>query len=368
MMIMMPGGNIPSPITLSPLKRISASRFFDMQLCSYREVLVSNGLEKLLPSSPNKFFGLAAHSFLQKVGSGLINEPDDFENGWLTTVSEVEQLLLLSEREKHLIPLSKTVKQFEVRKRVLFNKASSLIVNRRTECKSASNLFHGIESWFQTADGVVGGYLDRVLLTESGYEIIDYKTGAIIDKYTMDIKDAYKYQLFLYAALFYENLNEWPSALKIQGINGEEFCINYKKDECVRILNQAREMFHRVNELITRFNEQTELQKHLAQPVPENCCYCSVRPLCNAYWEAKEKYPQLKWNNDIRGQFKSLSILGNGTYLLKIKSGVKTYKIRGLKPDRHRILEGSFLSIYNLSSDKSENCFSENILTTIYTN
>ncbi|MEH7379105.1 PD-(D/E)XK nuclease family protein [Bacillus sp. JJ1533] len=366
-MKMMPGGKIPSSINISPLKRIPASRFFDMQLCSFREVVVSNGLEKLLPSSPNTYFGLAAHSFLQKVGSGLINEPDDFENGWLMALSEVEKLLLKSEREKHFIPLSKTVKQFEIKKRVLFKKASSLMINRGIKYKSNSNLFQGIEKWYQTEDGIVGGYLDRVLLTESGYEIIDYKTGILFDKNTMEIKDAYKYQLLIYAALFYENLNEWPSALKIQGINGEELSINYNKDECVKILKQARELFYRVNDLITRFNDYLELQKHLAKPAPENCQYCSVRPICNEYWKAREKYPQLNWNNDIRGQFESLFTLGNGTYLLKIKSGLNTYKIRGLKPDRHRIMEGGFLSIYNLSSDKNENCFRENILTTIFT-
>ncbi|TKH04818.1 PD-(D/E)XK nuclease family protein [Peribacillus simplex] len=367
MMMIMPGGNVPLTIKLGPLKRISASRFFEMQLCSFREVLVSNGVEKLLPSSPNAYFGSAAHSFLQKVELGIIYKVEDFENEWLKTLSQIEQLLLKSKIEKHLVPLSKSVNQYEIRKRLLFKKASSLITSGRPKLNTTSNLIQGIERWYETRDGVVGGYLDKVLFTESGYEIIDYKTGAIIDENTLEIKDSYKYQLFIYAALFYENLNDWPSAIKIQGLNGEEFSINYCKDECVKLLDQARELFYHVNDLVTRFVNYTELQKHLAKPTPEHCRYCGFRPLCNAYWKMRESSPQLKWGNDIRGQFKSLTTLGNGTHLLKIKSGLKTYKIRGLKPDRHRIVDGSFVSIYNLSADNNENSFNERLLTTIYT-
>lgn len=366
-MTKMIGTNILSQINLRPLERISASRFFHMECCNLREVLESNGVEKSLPSSPSTYFGSAAHKFLEKAGLGLINHEEDFESEWLTTLSEKESSLLESEIEKHLVPLSRSVTQYEIKKRLLFKKASSLINNRRSDRILTSYSTTGIEKWFETEDGIVGGFVDKVLFTNNGYEIIDYKTGAIIDKYSNDIKKEYKYQMFLYAALMYENLNEWPTTVKIQGLNGDEYSINYSTEECISLLYNAKALFSNINELLIGINNNLELQKSLANPAPDNCRFCGYRSICSPYWEVREETPQLNWSNDIRGEFESLTTLGNGSYLLKIMSGRKTYKIRGLKPERYRIDEGSYFSIYNLSPDKNEDCFKGSMLTTIYT-
>jgi CRISPR/Cas system-associated exonuclease Cas4 (RecB family) len=366
-MTKMIGTNVLSQIKPKPLERVSPSRFFHMECCNYREVLLSNRVEKLLPSSPNTYFGSAAHKFLEKAGLGLINHEEDFESDWLTTLSELESSLLESEVEKHLVPLSRSVKQYEIKKRLLFKRAASLLVDRRTDWFATSNSSTGTEKWYQTNDGIVGGYVDKVLLTNNGYEIIDFKTGTIIDKQTHEIKEEYKYQMSIYAALSFENLKEWPTAVKIQGLNGEEYPISYKKHECIDLLYKAKALFHHINDLVVGIDNNLELQKNLANPAPNNCRFCGFRPICSPYWEVREDKPQLNWSKDIRGEFKSLTTLGNESYLLKITSGHKTYKIRGLKPERHRINERSNFSIYNLSIDKYENCFIEDILTTIYT-
>ncbi|MBZ5752455.1 PD-(D/E)XK nuclease family protein [Metabacillus rhizolycopersici] len=359
------GGDLPSSVSVGPLKRISPSRYFGMVCCSLREVLITNRIEKLLPSSPNIYFGIAAHQFLQEVGLGKITKVKDFENEWLASITEVEKHLL-GEMEEYLVPLSKSVSRYELKKRLLFKEASGLIAGGRLEFKNKSTT--RIERWFETGDSIVGGYVDKIIFTNSGYEIIDFKTGSIIDNNNLEIKKEYKYQMLLYAALLYENLNEWPLALKIYGFNGAIHSIKYNKDECIKVLNEAKEMFYQINDLILGIDNFFELQKNLANPAPEHCRFCEFRPICNTYWEKREASPHLNWSLDIRGQFESLRTSGNGTYLLKIRStSNNTYKVRGLKPSRHQIPEGGFFSIYNLSADTNDNCFSEKLLTKIYT-
>ncbi|PVC67985.1 hypothetical protein C2I27_15255 [Priestia megaterium] len=367
-MMIKSGGNLPSLIGIDPLKRISPSRFFRMVCCQLREVLISNRIERLLPSSPNIYFGTLAHEFLEKVGIGKISRVEDLENEWLSSITELEQRLLCMKMEKHLVPLSKSVSQYEIKKRLLFKKALSLMANRRFGFNNNVKATQTIERWFETKDRIVGGAIDKIIFTSSGYKVIDFKTGVVIDKNTFEIKKEYKYQMLIYAALLYENLNEWPVALEIHDLNGSVHSIKYKKEQSIRLLNEAKELFHRVNGLISRTDSFFELQKYLANPAPQYCRYCEFRPICNAYWSKKDMSPQLNWGMDIRGQCESLTTLGNGSYLLKIRSGLNTYKVRGLNPNRHQILEGRFLSIYNLSADKTNNCFSEKMLTMIYTN
>ncbi|WP_026674052.1 PD-(D/E)XK nuclease family protein [Alkalihalobacterium bogoriense] len=360
------GGNLPSSVNIAPLRRVSPSRFFRMNCCRLREVLISNNNEKLLPSSPNMYFGITAHNFLQNVGRGNITK-EDFDNEWLSSITEVERQML-GTKEEYLVPLNKSLRKYELKKRLLFKEASELIEVVGGKYKSNNKTFPGVERWFETGDRIVGGYIDKLAFTDSGIEIIDYKTGSIFNNDNHEIKEEYKYQMLLYAALLYENLNEWPSALKVYGLNGVIHSINYSKEECIKVLNRAKEMFYEINELILKNDDFIELQRYLANPAPGNCQYCEFRPVCNSYWEKREQSPHINWSHDIRGHFESLKTLGNGTLLLKVKSATSIFKVRGLNPGRHLIPEGSFFSIYNLLADTNYNCFREKLTTMIYTN
>src|SRR5690606_18117350 len=96
--------------------------------------------------------------------------------------------------EKHLVPLSRSVNQYEIKKRLLFKKASSMLANSKSNWYADSNSKTGVERWFETSDRIVGGFVDKVTLRNNGYEIIDFKTGSVIDKFTHEIKEEYKYQ------------------------------------------------------------------------------------------------------------------------------------------------------------------------------
>ncbi|SDO58350.1 PD-(D/E)XK nuclease superfamily protein [Paenibacillus sp. yr247] len=69
-------------------------------------------------------------------------------------------------------------------------------------------LLSGNERWIETPDGKLGGYVDKIVHTSVGYEIIDYKTGEV--KGQNGIKTEYSTQLMLYAGILYESSGEWP--------------------------------------------------------------------------------------------------------------------------------------------------------------
>jgi hypothetical protein len=335
-----------------------------MTCCTLREVLISNRIEKLLPSSPNLYFGIVAHKFIKLVGQGAVTKIEDFEKEWVSLIREMEEELLESEFERSLVPLSMSVMQYDIKKKLVFKELSHLIIVKKSKYKN--EFIPNIERWVESKNGIIGGKIDRINHTHLGYEIIDYKTGTIFDSLSGELKNEYKYQMFLYAGLLFENSNRWPFTLKIIIPSGDEFTVDYNKGQCLTLLDKAKKFYYETNEIILKSNDFHDLQTELANPMPVNCRYCEFRPLCNKYWDSKNATPHLNWNFDIKGDFESLKTLGNGTYLLKIRDGNTTFKVRGLSPHRHIFKKNGRYSIYNLSPDSNLNCYSEKLSTTIY--
>jgi CRISPR/Cas system-associated exonuclease Cas4 (RecB family) len=271
--------------------------------------------------------------------------------------------MLQNPLEHHLVPFSKNARNYEVKRqqclkivRNSFNLSYSTPQSDNGSIKS--------EFWVESKDKIIGGKIDEIRSNNTGLDIIDYKTGAIIDEDLLGckVKIQYQIQMKLYAALYNEHQGVFPDRLIIKGLDGEEYEIPFDKDECIELLFQAKKKFREINQIINE-GRGWEL---LASPSAANCKYCQFRPVCRNYWRTRGDGKE--WNLDVWGKIVEVKELRNGIRVL-LKNKDKIIAVRGLSVERHNDLlnnSGQLSLILNLAPDTSENFYIESPLTTSF--
>lgn len=218
------------------------------------------------------------------------------------------------------------------------------------------------EVWVESNNGKVAGKIDLVRQTSNGIEIVDYKTGVVLDIDNGEVKQEYQQQLKIYAALYSAKYGKWPERLIIATLENEEYEITFTKEECNDLIDSAYKMLDNVNMAIDAAVDCSEI----ANATPDNCKYCSFRPACKAYWDSRDMSGL--WPIDCHGKLKEIKALNNGSLRVILNDGINNMVIRGLDPKRHIISEDDNAEMYfmNLSNDSVEGYFIENIMTTYY--
>lgn len=352
---------LPLP-KLNHIERISPSHYSELKSCKLKVILQANRYGSLMPTSPSARLGEIAHRLLQiAVTDGL--DESTLQASWDTTCKEVEQEMAENPLEKHLVPLESSASNFEVKKSMLLTMLNKM--NKKSIAPKEEVTTSEAESWYETKDGKVGGIMDLVMYTDSGAEIIDYKTGAILDTDPDNAnlpKLEYQQQLKLYAALFHEVKNEWPHLLILKGLDQKQYEIRFTKEECLDLLASAKNDLDDINR---RISENTKPEE-FASPSPGACKYCIFRPSCSAYW--KQRKDGKDWPNDVIGEIKENKKLEDGLHLIIIQNEQKVSVIRGLSIERYNFLNKDVKTALfcNLSIDPTEGFYVDNMLTVGY--
>jgi hypothetical protein len=241
--------------------------------------------------------------------------------------------------ERHLLPLSETVRQFDVIRIRAERRAAELSGDvsaapiRGGDAESAP---FGFELRVKSGDGLIVGRIDRVLATREGTVIQDYKSGAISidDDGKSAIRPEYVNQLRLYAALYYETTHVWPARLELVPLTGPPQDVAYSKMESMKALDSARELLTRVNEDLAGSNgDWDHIERSLADPSPEACRFCAYRPGCLPYLSTRPVGDRSEWPLDFWGEFGRLTKLGNGMSMISLtaEGGLPLF-IRGINP------------------------------------
>lgn len=351
---------LPSPPKLEPVKRLSPSTYSQIQQCALKGILQVNRVPPMLPVDPAARLGSVAHKVLEMANQGHIK---DLEAAWDQSLQQVEDEMR-SAGETFLLPLRESAQMYEVKKRITLNAAKKIITsidhqvsNYVTDLQSI-----GAEIWLESADGLLGGLADRIVPTDQGVEIKDYKTGTVIEHETGEIKKAYDVQLLLYAVLYYEATGTWPVRLTISTLSGEEHNVPVDKERATQLMNEAREKLQELNIHIisgTPFEE-------LAQPNSVACVFCSYRPACSAYWNNRSHDP--KWPPDTKGSVHEVTQLGNRTLRAVIGDESGTITVRGIPAERFTFLQEEAKSVMfcNLKRESVEGVYKPSLKTTGY--
>jgi hypothetical protein len=379
---MLDKGTAPVALIISLLERISPSRYASLTRCVLYEACSAARQPPLLPTSPTALLGSITHALLERAGRGEFENPEraTIENAWDSLVATEEKQMANSPLLRRFVPLRLSARKYEVRRAQACLRSLSIateVAATGTHVKRVGDTKTYFEKWVCSKDGRVGGYVDYMRETPTELLVRDYKTGSLFedDKSSVEIKNAYKTQLWLYAALVHETFNRWPTKLELVPLNGVAVEIEFAPEICLSLLESARKTLDRVNSQIQLvMRSKPDALASLGSATPENCLFCPYRPSCAAYWQARSIAPGAHWPMDLRFVVGSVRRFENGRIMIESEPGEggKTLRLRGFSADEEKypalpmLTPGTPLAIYNLRPDRLPNTFTETGLTTLY--
>jgi RecB family exonuclease len=365
-----------------PLDSISPTRFVAIRQCALREIWAASQAPQLLPSFPAARLGSVIHRLLEEAGQGAFIPGDAVavDQRWNDLVADAERAMLDGWLERQFVPLSRSVADFEVRRIQARERALELSESvtragdrRASTVRDGEGQLVGCEVPVSTLDRRVRGRIDAVVLDRDGPVVRDYKSGAIFGAargHEHTLKEAYEIQLRMYAALYAETSGTWPARLEVVPILGRSETVAFDPDECIGLVEGAREALDTVNEAIRMDGPAGSVQGRLARPGPEVCGYCPYRPGCLPY-RAARKGGGGTWPHDLWGRLRSLAPLAGDRLIMELDCDDGLIRIRGLgSKERHPalgILEpGDAVAVFNARPTGSPSTFSESSFTVIY--
>ena len=370
----------PQPVAPLPqpklLGSLSPSRFTAIEACVLKEAIGGNS--HLLPRYPKGFLGSIAHKLVEMGTKGqLTGAQSDPAAVWDGLVAAQESKLAESAIESHLVPLKRSCAEFFLMRSRAIRAATRLAESAALSVGRGSQPVAGLgyEVGVSSQDGVVKGRIDAVTAEDGGITISDYKTGAILleDGGISEIKPEYEAQLKLYAAIYFETYDRWPDRLQLLNLQGQDFEINFTREDCVALLATAREKFKQINHRI-KVALQQEVPAAVASPSPTTCRFCTLRPGCTAYCEARIAQPEAGWPHDVWGKVetKTVSSLGMWSVCLADSSvpGQKVVIRRLTDGTRHpqfqKANQEAKIAAFGLRKEGNSETYSESSTTVIY--
>jgi RecB family exonuclease len=376
-------GILDCTLELTPIRRISPSRYEGFKACALREAWAAAGQGPLLPLTPAARIGMAIHQLLEEAGRGQLApaERPAIERRWEELLAKVEAAMSENWLERQFVPVRSAVPDLEVRRLRAQERALAIAqaagVARRAAPEKAVT---GFERWVESPDGTVGGYIDHVMATPEGPVLRDYKSGSVRDVTPggpAGLREGFVAQLRLYAALYAAAAGVWPARLELVPLQGETVAVPFDPAECEALLADAVAVLGWINAIIAApTGSAQEAEARLATPSVGACRHCPFRPACAAYRLARTGAPEDgTWPEDAWGELREVRRLGNGKLLLTLGSGSEggdSRQVRGISPDvdRHPALEhlreGEQIALFNLKGAPAGGTRSESLWTVIY--
>ncbi|HET8892542.1 MAG TPA: PD-(D/E)XK nuclease family protein [Gaiellaceae bacterium] len=126
--------------------------------------------------------------------------------------------------------------------------------------------------------GRLYGRPDLIIRSTERHQIIDYKSGGVMDRETNQPRDAYARQLQLYAFLEHDASGTWPTSAHLFPLQGAPVEIDIEAERCSEVAAQALDELAAYNAVVPLTPE--------ANPTPAHCRWCPHATVCGPFWEA----------------------------------------------------------------------------------
>lgn len=349
-------------INFKKIKWISPSQYFSMKNCAYKSLLAEAFEKKpLLPLSPNAYFGTALHKILELISKGNILNEEELNSEFDHQIKIIEDDLIKN-GFGFFVPLKINVRNFGLKK-IQLKKHLRSDFEKKTYSSNAKFL---TEKWFESKDKLIVGQFDLIIENGNTVEILDFKTGAIKQDYLddegekiLDVKNEYKEQLKLYAYLYFDNTNKFPTSLSLVDLTKQKFSLDFTEQECKVLFEEAKKLLKSTNDSIIA-------NSFLANPNIDNCKFCLYRPACSFFH--KELESDFLYN-DVMGVIKAVKKFQNGNVSLYLEYNNKKIVVNNFNSDQFdKFVEykNNKIKIYNLRKEPTEFIYSVTNITMIY--
>jgi hypothetical protein len=219
----------------------------------------------------------------------------------------------------------------------------------------------------------VRGRIDAIVLTTDGPVIRDYKSGVIFEAgqdRRQTLKEAYKTQIRMYAALYAATSGTWPARLEVVPILGNPERVTFTAESSEGLVRAARKAMDEVNNSIQLGGPREAVYERLARPSPDVCITCMYRPGCGPYRRAATAEAR-SWPRDAWGRLKKQISLAGDRKLIEVDSGDVVVRVRGLTAGgRHPALSalkpGDSVAIFNGRGTGAAGMLAESSMTVLY--
>ncbi len=142
------------------------------------------------------------------------------------------------------------------------------------------------EIWYEGYGGKLLGRIDSIRHHDSGVEVIDYKSGHIMEQdeiggNTQRLHEGYKRQILLYAALVHENEGQWPIKLTMESLIDGSHMVDYTPIASEKTVEEALL-------LLDLYNQQAAINEIKGSPNEDNCRWCRYKALCASFLETAD--------------------------------------------------------------------------------
>ena len=326
--------------------------------CGYRvmlqKMLTTFGEPSLsLPSNRNAILGTIIHKIYELTTKGELKSFPDLQHKW-------EELVAI-EKSK-LANTYPTLRNADINDYVKRNSAfryAMQMMRNTPNCTSdkdgARQVF--FEKWLDCSSLGLRGIADKIIVDGDYFDIVDYKYGHVVDD-AGNIKEEYRVQLHLYAAMCQAQSMGTPRKLSLVDIAGIYYDVPYDADF-------EKSLLVDVQAALTQLNQAVRSQDFVEYTKPEllMCHNCSCRHIC--------KYREIPPDSIYQTFTGTVSSIPS-TNMYVLQSGGQTLYISGLdvynvdNPLYYIGKKLTFLSVIKASQIADDNTFKITENTLVY--
>ena len=270
-----------------PLKRIAPSTYEALRSCrlrvAYTQALAWGGHT----SRPPLRLGAAAHRVLDRfVSEHAFRDPmweDWVDRAWDDAIDKERQASLSAGELSRFGPPERCP-NFELKRARLLRLAERL---RDILDALPGGTKLETEVPLSAYDGRLFGIADVVVRGNDEHEIIDYKTGSVVDRQSGEVNAAYRRQLQIYARLESERVGTWPQTAYLLPFEGRLVQVAIDTEACRELASVAIALLDDYNALAPG--------PQPASAAPGVCDACQFVARCAAFWRAYTS----DWDNDL---------------------------------------------------------------------
>ena len=178
-------------------------------------------------------------------------------------------------------------------------------------------------------EGKLRGRPDIVRKTAAGTAIEDYKTGSLYEAESGELRESYRLQLLLYAALAQEADGERATSATLIPLEGGPARIDIQGAEATEAAAKVIEAMDAYNEAVAAGVPPLDM----ATPCPDHCRFCPYAIRCPAFWATITP----EWSEDgivaVAGEVQGAAISRFGT--LDLETTVESGSVSGERVTLH---------------------------------